>query len=70
VQAVERCIESEADCDKVLHLVAATRGALNGLMDEIIEEHAWAHVAAPELSDAEREQGVTVLIEAIRRYAK
>ena len=70
VQAVERALESDADCDKILHLVAATRGALNGLLDEIIEDHAREHVAHPDLSPTERQEGVEVLIEAIRRYSK
>jgi FrmR/RcnR family transcriptional regulator, repressor of frmRAB operon len=70
VQAVERSLESEADCEKILHLVAATRGALNGLMDEIIEAHAREHVAHPDLSADQRSKGVDALIEAIRRYSK
>lgn len=70
VQAIERALESDADCAKTLHLVAATRGAMNGLMDEIIEAHAHAHVANPELSDEERAKGVDELLEAIRRYSK
>jgi DNA-binding FrmR family transcriptional regulator len=70
VQAVERALESGADCGKTLHLVAATRGAINGLMDEIIEDHAREHVAHPELSDEARAQGLEELLEAIRRYAK
>ncbi|KAA8694455.1 metal-sensing transcriptional repressor, partial [Pseudomonas proteolytica] len=49
---------------------AATRGAINGLMDEIIEDHAREHVANPALSDEERNKGVEELIEAIRRYSK
>lgn len=70
IQAVERAIEGEDDCAKTLHLVAATRGAINGLMDEIVEAHAREHVAAPGLTDAERGQGVEELITAIRRYSK
>jgi DNA-binding FrmR family transcriptional regulator len=70
IQAVERALESDADCGKTLHLVAATRGAINGLMDEIIEDHAREHVASPTLSDAERSKGVEELLEAIRRYSK
>ncbi len=70
VQAIERALEEEADCAKTLHLVAATRGALNGLLEEIIEEHAREHVARPELSDEARAEGVEQLLEAIRRYAK
>ena len=70
IQAVEKALASDADCAKTLHLVAATRGAINGLMDEIIEEHARAHVADPSLSEEERSKGVEELLEAIRRYAK
>lgn len=70
IQAVEKALASDADCAKTLHLVAATRGAINGLMEEIIEEHARAHVADPSLSEEERSKGVEKLLEAIRRYAK
>jgi len=70
VQAIERSIESETDCAKTLHLVAATRGAINGLLDQIIEAHAREHVAHPDLSDEARAQGLDELLEAIRRYSK
>lgn len=70
VQALERELEADADCAKTLHLVAATRGAINGLMEEIIEDHARAHVADPTLSEEARSKGVEELLEAIRRYSK
>ncbi|KFE50667.1 metal/formaldehyde-sensitive transcriptional repressor [Pseudomonas syringae] len=70
IQAVQRALEADDDCAKTLHLVAATRGAINGLMDEIIEDHAREHVADPSLSDEERSKGVEELLEAIRRYSK
>lgn len=70
LQAVERALVAGEDCAKTLHLAAAVRGAVNGLMDELIESHVHAHVAAPELSQREREQGAEDLIAAIRRYAK
>lgn len=70
VQAIERSIEGGAECEKVLHLVAATRGAMNGLLDEIIEAHAREHVAHPGLTDQQRQQGVDELLEAIRRYSR
>ncbi|WP_313901678.1 metal-sensing transcriptional repressor [Leclercia adecarboxylata] len=50
--------------------MAATRGAINGLMEEIIEDHARAHVADPSLNAEQRSQGVEELLEAIRRYSK
>ena len=45
VQAVERALESDADCAKTLHLVAAIRGAVNGLLEQFIDAHAREHVA-------------------------
>jgi DNA-binding FrmR family transcriptional regulator len=70
VSAIERGLEEGTDCAKTLHLVAATRGAINGLLDQIIEAHAREHVAHPGLSDEERAQGLEDLLEAIRRYSK
>lgn len=68
--AVDRALESEVDCATVLQQVAAIRGAVNGLMDEILEAHLREHVAAPNLDEAARQQGADEVIAAIRRYAK
>ena len=70
IQAIERALDSDDDCSKTLLLVASTRGAINGLMDEIIDDHAREHVANPTLSNEERAKGVDELLEAIRRYSK
>lgn len=70
VGAVERALEAQAGCAEVLHLVAAVRGAVNGLMDEIIARHLEEHVAASGLDDAERAAGAQDLLAVIRRYAK
>jgi DNA-binding FrmR family transcriptional regulator len=70
VAAVERALTSDAPCADVLHRVAAVRGAVNGLLDEIIAAHLEVHVASPGLSDAARAQGAEELLAVIRRYAK
>lgn len=70
VNAVERALSSDAPCATVLHRVAAVRGAVNGLMDEIIAAHLEAHVASPELTDQQRAQGADELLTVIRRYMK
>ena len=70
VGAVERALQSDSSCAQVLHLVAAVRGAVNGLMDEIIAEHLEAHVSRVGLDDAERAAGAEELLAVIRRYAK
>lgn len=70
VGAVERALLAEAGCAEVLHLVAAVRGAVNGLLDEIIADHLEQHVARPGLDDAARQAGAEDLLAVIRRYAK
>ncbi len=70
MQGVERAIAGHEDCAKILHLAAAARGAMNGLMDELIEAHVHEHVAADGLTADARREGADALIAAIRRYAK
>jgi len=70
VAAVERSLADDAPCADILHLVAAVRGAVNGLMDEIIVDHLDQHVAKPGLSAAERAAGAAELATVIRRYSK
>ncbi len=70
VSAIERALTTDDSCAKVLHLVAAVRGAVNGLLDEIIADHLEAHVAHPDLTDQERAEGAEELLAVIRRYAK
>ena len=47
IEAIERTLESEHECAELLQQVAACRGALNGLMAELIEGHIWFHVLNP-----------------------
>lgn len=70
LQAVERALVGGEDCAKTLLLSAAVRGAVNGFIDELIENHLRTHVAAPDLSPQERDEGMQAVITAIRRYAK
>jgi DNA-binding FrmR family transcriptional regulator len=70
VEAVERALEAEAGCTDILHLLAASRGAMNGLMLEVIDDHVREHVAAGELSQAARTEGADELLDVIRSYLK
>jgi DNA-binding FrmR family transcriptional regulator len=70
VAAIEKAIAGDAGCSAVLHQVAGVRGAVLGLMDELIEDHLREHVARPGLSDGERAEAADELIAATRRYAK
>lgn len=69
IEAIERALEEESGCATVLHLIVGARGAMNGLMTEVIEDHIRLHVVDPE-KDAERTRGADELIEAVQAYLK
>lgn len=51
-EALERALESGADCAPVLVQLAAIRGAVNGLMSEILQSHIREELGAiPEVGD-------------------
>ncbi len=71
LRAVERALESEQSCSEVLQLIAAARGAINGLMAEVMEGHIRLHVADPAIDRRrERERGAAELIQVVRTYLK
>src|SRR5580700_8715452 len=71
VEAVERALEQEIGCSDVLQLIAGARGAINGLMAEVMEDHIRAHVIDPAREpDAERAHAAEELIDVVRSYLK
>ena len=71
IEALERALESEKECVELLQQIAAARGAINGLMVEVVEDHVRTHVASPSIdTEVQRRQGTDELIEIIRTYLK
>ncbi len=71
VDAIERSLEEGAECSHILHTVAACRGAIDGLMAEVIEGHIRFHVVDPDHNPAsERAQAAQELIDVIKMYMK
>ena len=67
VEGLERALEAEKGCNEVLQQIVAARGAMNALMNEVIEEHVRGHIASSSItSNAERTKGANELIEALR----
>lgn len=71
VEAVERALKEDHECSDVLQLVAACRGALNGLMAELVEGHIWFHVLDPNRpKDSPQAAAAEELIDVVRAYLK
>jgi DNA-binding FrmR family transcriptional regulator len=71
VEAVERALREDQECSDVLQLVAACRGAMNGLMAELVEGHIWFHVLDPNRpKDSPQAAAAEELIDIVRAYLK
>ncbi len=70
VEAVERALEQNIGCADVLQLITAARGALNGLMGEVIEDHIRTHLVHPQLQPSDAAEAAYELIDVIRCYLK
>ncbi len=70
MDGVERMLEDEKGCSEVMQVIAGVRGAVNGLMGEVIEDHIRMHVAAEGLTQKERDEGAAELIDVLRAYMK
>ena len=71
VEAVERALETEAECGKIMHLLASTRAAMAGLMAEVVEDHVRTHLVDPESNPAALDQdAVDQLLAIVRTYLK
>jgi DNA-binding FrmR family transcriptional regulator len=68
MDALERGLEEGTECGSILQQVAAVRGAVNGLMAELLEGHLREHVVH---SDQEtRSEALDEVIQVLRTYLK
>ena len=71
VEGIERAIEAEERCEQVLHHIAGARGAMAGLMAEVVEDHVREHlVDTAKHPGALDEDAVEALLEIVRTYLK
>lgn len=71
VESIERALDSEAGCGEVMHLIAGTRGAMAGLMAEVVEEHVLTHlVDADKHPKALNTDAADQLLDVVRTYLK
>mgnify|MGYP001132472037 CR=1 FL=1 len=71
LDAVETALEHERDCSVVLQNIAACRGAINGLMAEVLEGHIRHHIVDPDRDpESAQADAVRELIDVIKTYLK
>jgi len=67
LESVLRALNGDEPCADVLQRLAAARGAINGLMGELLEDHVRNHMPRNSKSSEEAAKDV---IEIIRSYLK
>lgn len=69
-EALETALEKETECSAVLQQIAAIRGAINGLMAEVLEGHIREHLGADDLPPRQRQEDLEQVVAALRSYLK
>ena len=71
LNSIRDAIEFEKDCADVLQQIAACRGAVNGLLVEIVEGEIKFHVLSKNAKAGSREtRAAETLVEILHRYIK
>ena len=69
-EALERALDAGTECMAILQQIAAIRGAVNGLMSEVLEGHIREHLVSRDVSDEQRGEDLEAVVSALRRYLK
>ncbi|MDV7212825.1 metal/formaldehyde-sensitive transcriptional repressor [Azotobacter beijerinckii] len=69
-EALEKALEQEAECAAILQQIAAIRGAVNGLMAEVLEGHIREHLGADDISPQQRGEDLEQVVAVLRSYLK
>jgi DNA-binding FrmR family transcriptional regulator len=71
IEAIERAVEADDECADVLQQATSCRGALDGFIAEVIEDHIREHMVDPS-AGRETPQALAAeeLIEIVHQYLK
>jgi DNA-binding FrmR family transcriptional regulator len=71
IDALERALDAEESCTRIMRLLTAARGAMNGMMAEVVEDHIQMHMMEANRKPAREEiEAADELVEVLRSYIK
>lgn len=69
IEALERALTDEQECSDILRVITSARGAMNGLMVEILEDQIRCHLLDPSQKlTSEQAAAADGLVETLRSY--
>lgn len=71
IEAIQRSVDADDECARVLQQATACRGALDGFIAEMIQDHIREHVVDSKLGhDTPQVVAAEELIEIVHQYLK
>lgn len=71
IEALERALAEEQECSDILRVITSARGAMNGLMVELLEDQIRCHLLDPHQKLTPRQtDAADGLLETLRSYLK
>jgi DNA-binding FrmR family transcriptional regulator len=71
IEAIERAVEADDECADVLQQATSCRGALDGFIAEVIEDHIREHMVDPNAGrETPQVLAAEELIEIVHQYLK
>ena len=70
MEAVARALESEAECGEVLRRITSARGAMNGLMAEVLEDHIRSHAFRGARAGSANADAADEVVNVVRSYLR
>jgi len=69
LEAIERAVEEDSECARVLQQATACRGAMDGFIAEVIEDHVREHMVDPAAApDDPRVKAAEELVAIVHAY--
>lgn len=68
--ALEKALEAGSECTPVLQQLAAIRGAVNGLMSEVMGMYLQEEFGAASSLDAGQQKSIDTILSLVRTYLK
>jgi DNA-binding FrmR family transcriptional regulator len=69
IEAIERAVDADSECARVLQQATACRGAMEGFIAEVIEDHIREHMVDPAAPKSDlRVQAAEELVAIVHSY--
>ncbi|AHJ13364.1 MULTISPECIES: metal/formaldehyde-sensitive transcriptional repressor [Sulfurospirillum] len=69
LSSLEKALEDEKECFKILQQISAARGAIHSLMSEVLDGHIKEHLGN-HVSEADREKEILNLASLLKTYLR